>query len=266
LVTVCGTGCADAPSLPLLEWDASARAPRHVFLWSDPASEYLTRLRKTYALEEQVAGSTSDFERVRVICHWVHGLWRHDGNNVPAQFDPIFIITQAQQGQRFRCVEYGIVIAGCLKALGIPARVLGLKTSDVETRASGAGHVVAEAYLRDEGRWVMVDGQFDAVPVLGARPLSAVELQQALATSAPGLTVASLSQVDAPSYFGWVGEYLYYLDAQLDQRGPGVDTELWTLMLVPIGAPQPTAFQGRSGGPYFLFTDALADFYPVPTY
>lgn len=266
VVAVCCLAvCADSPRLPSLSWDTAPSSTPYRYRWSDPRSEYLTRLRVTYDLDAVVARSTTDLERVQAICNWAHKLFRHDGNNVPAQGDPISIIGLAQQGQRFRCVEYSIVIAGCLKSLSIPARVLGLKTKDVETRGSGAGHVVAEAYLRDEGRWVMVDGQFDAIPVLAGRALSAIEFQQALAQDS-GPTVLSLSQPDESSYFGWVGEYLYYFDTQLDQRGPGVSTDPASLMLVPLGAPEPHVFQGTSAIRNMSYTHSLADFYPTPEF
>lgn len=54
--------------------------------------------------------------------------------------------------KRFRCVEYSIVAAGALNALGIPARTVGLRTKYVETELWSAGHVVAEAYLKDLGK------------------------------------------------------------------------------------------------------------------
>ena len=78
-------------------------------------------------------------------------------------------------------MEYAIVTAACARACGFPSRVLALKREDVETAESSAGHVVAEVWLDQFGKWVFVDPQFDVVPELEGIPLNAVEFQEALA-------------------------------------------------------------------------------------
>ena len=185
---------------------AAAPAPTDTFQFrrSRPNETYLANLRTTYQLDALVAGKTTDFARVQAVCAWVHQQWKHNGQNTPQHYDPASILQEAAQGKQFRCVEYGIVLVGALTALGIPARTLGLEMADVETRKSGAGHVLAEAWLTDQHKWMLVDGQWDVIPLLNGVPLNAVELQKALAEQQPGLAVASPAGTSTRRYSRWI--------------------------------------------------------------
>ncbi len=198
--------------------------------------EYLERLRTEFVLDDIIAGATSDFDRVRAISTWVHGLWRHDGSNQPEYSDPIYILEQVAGGERFRCTEYALVIAGCLQALDIPARTVSLMTHDVETRSSGAGHVVAEAYLTDMGKWVFIDGQWNVIPVLEGLPLNAVEFQHALSTRKAGLELIGIGPLQGYFYRWWIAPYLYYFSVPHNSQ---------RLMLGPVGASEPQFFQQK---------------------
>ena len=73
------------------------------------------------------------------------------------------ILEAAETGMKFRCVEFGIVVAGCLNVIGIPTRVLALKTRGSELSRDGAGHVQAEAYPQSLNNWVLVDPQWKLI-------------------------------------------------------------------------------------------------------
>ena len=256
--------CADNFKVATLKFDEKPSTQSYAFRWDQTSSPYLTDLRNEYKLEEIIAGKKSDYEKMQAVCHWVRTRWEHNGSNEPQRPDPIGILQEAATGKRFRCVEYGIVISGALNALGIPARVLGLKTKDVETRESGAGHVVAEAYLRDQKKWIMIDGQFDVIPVLNGQPLNAVEFQRALAEAKPGLSVYSFSGTQANNYFFWVAPYLFYFDTELDARVGLIGKNAGSMMLVPIGEKEPTVFQRKWPIGKMQYTHSIADFYPQP--
>jgi hypothetical protein len=140
---------------------------------------------------------------------------------------------------------------------------VALAREDVETAESGAGHVVTEAWLEDRRKWIMVDGQFDVIPLLDGQPLNAVELQHAIATKAKGLTVASLSDTNAERYFEWVAPYLYYFHTPLDQRYPAAASRT-ELCLVPVGAKPPTVFQKKWSFGSEAFTHSVGLFYAPP--
>ena len=223
--------------------------------WVNYSEDYLTTLRSEYSLEELVAHAVSDIERVAIVTDWVHNLWQHHGSNAPKEGHPLFILREVAKGERFRCVEYAVVIEGCLQALGIPARTLGLKMKDVETRASSAGHVVTEAYLKDMDKWVMIDGQWNAIPFIGSTPISAVELQAAIALKDRELTFPKLSRSRGLLYKKWMSPYLYYFDVTLNGT---------RIMLAPEGAKEPTVFQQKWPLTVDVFTHSVRDFYARP--
>lgn len=260
-VSVPAMNVVGAMPIPMLQF--ADHEETYEFIWNDPADPYLTELRTRYELGKLVAGAKSDLARVKIVSAWVSGLWHHDGRNTPKQNDPLYILDQVQKGERFRCVEYAIVINGCLNALGIPSRILSLKTADVETREYGAGHVVAEAWLRDAKRWAFADGQWNAIPTYDGEPVSAVEFQRYLAQGTSDLRIAGFSSRERTKYFKWIAEYLCYFDTPLDSRVVG-QTSTQKLMLVPAGAPKPKVFQRNWPLANIIFTNSARAFYPIP--
>lgn len=259
------SGCnyVGVPQSELLEFDHHS-LEKYEFKWSLPDDLYLTRLYEELAVEEIISGADTELEKVKAATIWTHNLWRHDGSNQPEESDPIAIVREAEEtGQNFRCVEYSIVLNGVLNSLGIPSRVLALKTKDVETRKSGAGHVVVEAYVEEYGKWVFIDPQWNAIPILDDIPLNAVELQKALAEREAQLTISGLSAIRQRVYRNWISEYLFYFDVRVDNRFSD-DTSDQRLMLVPIGADKPRVFQRRWPVENMSYTHSLPVFYPAP--
>jgi hypothetical protein len=254
-----------------VSYDASAKAPAYQFWYESGASnEYLNRLKTQYLLEKVVEGARSDSARALRILHWSHRQWEHNGDNEPRKRDAISILEEARtEGKQFRCVEYGIVGTAALNAMGLPARVLGLKMRDVETIEGGAGHVLLEVYLPDLKKWVLMDGQWDAMPVLNGVPLNAAELQQAIATNYDALEIRSLSGVSKADYVRFVYSYLYYMDVAFDNRELAGGEKMRhegkrSLMLVPQGAKEPRIFQKARPIDYAIYTRSMADFYAPP--
>lgn len=230
---------------------------------------YLAQLRQQYNLDAVVQGAQNDTERALRLLHWVHQQWDHNGSNQPTKSDALSILEEVKLGKQFRCVEYGIVATSCLNAFGLKSRVLALKTKDVETTESGAGHVLLETWLPDLQKWVLLDGQWDVMPVLRGKPLNAVEFQQAIASNYKDLEIRSLSGASKMSYVNWIAPYLYYLDVKFDNReGLGLEREKvngkGSLMLVPAGAKEPTVFQKLNPINYCVYTRSLAAFYAKP--
>ena len=127
-----------------------------------------------------IENKIEDIDKVLSVLNWTHNQWRHNGSNEPSKNDALTILKEARGGKKFRCVEYGIVASTALQSLNFKARVLGLKTADVETKKYGAGHVLAEVWMPQFNKWVLIDGQFNLMPILENVPLNAVEFQQAI--------------------------------------------------------------------------------------
>ena len=253
-----------------LEFNVTNKIPAYTLLYEqNQNNDFMNTLRKQYNLDEIVAGAANDTEKALRMVNWVHKQWKHNGMNQPSKPDALTILAEAKEGKQFRCVEYGTVTAASLNAIGLPARRLGLKTKDVETTQFGAGHVLLEVYLPDLKKWVMLDGQFDVMPVLNNVPLNAVEFQQAIANNYDKLEIRSLSGTSKTQYVNWIYPYLYYFDVRFDNREgvafqrETVDTKQ-SLMLIPVGAKQPKVFQIVNPLDYCKYTNSIVDFYQAP--
>ena len=231
-------------------------------------NEYLQLLRSKFPIDSLIKDAKIDMDKAFKILNWVHRQWNHDGNNEPLKNDAISILEESKEGKNFRCVEYGIVSVACLNAVGLKARKLSLKTKDVETTQYGAGHVVAEVFLNDLKKWVLIDGQFDAMPVLNGIPLNAVEFQKAIGENYDQLEIKTSSDTPKEDYTNWIYPYLYNFDALFDNREGIKDKQLIdgksSLMLVPLGAKCPTVFQIKFPIDYVKYTHLLEDFYAQP--
>lgn len=257
------------PNYTVLHFDTTSK-DKNLKFWYEQNNnnEYLNLLRSKYPIDSLVKNTKTDTEKALKILHWVHNQWRHDGNNVPKKSDAISILEEVKEGKNFRCVEYSIVAAACLNAVGLKARILGLKTKNVETTKYGAGHVAVEVYLNDIKKWAFLDGQWDAMPMLNNIPLNAVEFQRAITENYNALEIITASDLSKRNYVDWIYPYLYYFDVLFDNReGTNFKNKVkgkTHLMLVPIGAKNPTIFQIIYKIDYCLYTNSLNDFYASP--
>lgn len=237
-------------------------------------SKYLDSLRRTFKIDEVVMGCKTDLERVLAILDWTHNQWKHNGSNTPKKGDAISILIEARTGKQFRCVEYGVVLAAALNSIGITARSIGLKTKNVETRESGAGHVATEAFLKDFEKWIFIDPQMNLIPTLNKVPLNAVEFNRALCDSRRSIKyinkTGKVKFLSAIMYNRWISPYLFFFDVIIDNRYGIERNDRLTckgkrsLMLVPSGVKNPTVFQIKYPIDYCLYTNCLDVFYGKP--
>ncbi|MEM6684996.1 MAG: transglutaminase-like domain-containing protein [Bacteroidota bacterium] len=220
---------------------AQADNPQLSFKYQEETSSYLEDLQAAYPLN--MPTTTTDMEKVLYVLNWTHSRWKHSGNNSPKKNDAISILQEAEEGGRFPCFAYAIVLRDQLNALGFKARTVYLKTADAKTRKGSPGHVATEVFLDDLQKWVFVDAQFNVMPSLNGVPLNAVEFQQAITTNFDTFKLKSLTKGALPSkrvYIDFVYDYLFYLDTTFDNRYSPDERHLVdgkaSLMLVPIGA------------------------------
>ncbi|KAA9345566.1 transglutaminase-like domain-containing protein [Adhaeribacter soli] len=256
---------------PAVKFEEKSKKAAYTFRYEIKPEDnvFLKQLRDDYNLNEVVKGAKNDTEKALKVMNWVHNQWKHNGSNQPSKSDALTILQEAKEGKQFRCVEYGIVTASALNAVGLKSRVLALKTKDVETTESGAGHVVLETYLNDLGKWVMLDSQWDAMPALKGKPLNAVEFQNAIVNNYEPLEIKSLSGLGKRTYANWIAPYLYYFDVKFDNREGELKDQLMvsgkkSLMLVPSRAKNPTVFQKQWPINNCVYTNSLVDFYAKP--
>lgn len=272
------TGCAMlhlSPSKKIypLRFEERASDPAYRFVFGEAATDTnLIRLRSRWPVAELVKNAQNEQEKVLLLLNWVRKRWEHNGWNDAKTNNACLILERAEKGEKFRCVEYGIVLKNVLMATGLKARTLGLMTRDVAKTKAGAGHVLTEVWLRDRQKWALVDAQFDAMPVLDGIPLNAVELQAALIARKPVQFVnhlGPLNKSQTAAYLDFIPHYLYYFTAAFDQRTVPAKERVKVqdktgLVLVPIGADEPRVFQRKYPMNSDLYTRSVADFYPRP--
>lgn len=238
------------------------------FWFPDVRDRMFSELRSLSNLE--LHPSASSLENAKDILGFTHNLFSHDGNNKPSATDPLTILIEAKAGQSFRCVEYSILATGLLWAYGIPARTLGLKTRDVETREYGAGHVVIEFWNSETKNWIMCDIQAGVIMGDSKSNFSAYELRAALdAGTKPEYTLITHSRFDSTekyqdrySYIEWIKQYLYFIDTPVHLSLGNEDRQAQQIvMLVPLNVRPPKIFQGMFKM-NALYTHSIIDFYP----
>jgi hypothetical protein len=231
---------------------------------------YYKRMKQQYPVDSVIAGSKDDAERVLRLLHWAHMQWKHNGNQAPQKSDAISILEEAKTGKGFPCFAYAEVLRAALNSVGIPTRRLALKTKNVETDPYASGHVVNEAWLPDQKKWVFIDPQEDIMPYYKGQPLNAVEFQRAVTRFKNKVELKSMSPINVDAYFNFVYAYLYYFDSGFDQRYNGGDrisfAQKSSMMLVPRGSKNPTkaGFYNNQSIDYCIYTNCIADFYKAP--
>jgi hypothetical protein len=248
-----------------VEWDRVPGGPPTV-LADDPDCEEFGRLRREHNLDAVVEGSRTDRERLLRIVSWAHRSFAHDGANKPSSSDPLTILSEAAEGTGFRCVEYATLVVAGARALGMPARELCLATRDVEARPSGAGHVVAEVWLRDAQAWAFADAQAGIVPERNGAPLNAVQFREAIWNEDPDIKCTGGADGECEEYQSWILPYLYYFFLRGDQRFyADSGGRVRDVMLLPVGARRPGASR-RTSGVYnnTRFTSNPEVFYALP--
>lgn len=237
------------------------------FKYPDVNDPVFAELKLEAGIELSVADTIS---KAKIIIGYAHTLFAHDGDNQPSSLDALTILKEAKRGESFRCVEYSILAAGLLWVYGIPARVAGLKTQDVETREFGAGHVVIEFWVPERQKWVMCDVQWGVMPKSNDLFLTAAEFGEAIRAEKfieyETVEGSRFTSGKGAEYTNWIREYLYFYDTDIQVLHTGKYTiedakkEL-KLMLVPKGVKPPKMFQ-NAFKVNLICTDNLSDFYP----
>ncbi|TFB07995.1 hypothetical protein E3V08_06165 [Candidatus Atribacteria bacterium MT.SAG.1] len=211
----------------------------------------------------------SEIDKMREISGYAHSLFSH-GNDKSSLLNPITIIEEARKGKSFRCVEHSFLGAGLLWAYGIPARTIGLKTKDVETREVYAGHYTIEFWNYEFKKWIMIDVQFGIIPKYKEGFLSAFELGEKLDQGLPVKYIPIVksrfsSEKNSKEYTEWIHKYLYFFDTFLNLKLNTTEENRFSdkrVMLIPLGVNPPKVFQ-RIFPINAIYTHSVLDFYSL---
>jgi hypothetical protein len=133
--------------------------------------EVLAPLRLEEGLDEVVAGSSSDLEALSRLMAWTADQWELGTPNPYPPPDARIILRDIRSGFTGGfCAQYCFVLLQAAQSFGVPARMVTI-----------IGHEVVEAWLRDQGRWVVLDPTYLLQVVDGeGRPLNALEIRRRL--------------------------------------------------------------------------------------
>ena len=125
---------------------------------------YSKQLRAFVSQHQFPTEESSETKFAVNVLRWVNQQWEHDGANEPPKDSRALEILQNVYGkkEKYRCVEFGIVLSQALNAYGFITRTLALRTPNVAYGGFGQGHVAAEAWINELGKWIFMDGQFGA--------------------------------------------------------------------------------------------------------
>jgi hypothetical protein len=225
-----------------IEWDNSKmnELPQIQKFNTTDFSQYLKTEHFNFEL---IMANSTDLEKAFFIMNWAHTRWSHRGDNDPHTMDPKIILEKAKKGEQFRCVEYAVITAAMAQTIGLQARVVGIRRADVETAFSSAGHVIAEIFLADKNKWIMVDPQWARIPIIKNEPIGTTEFAKALGQKeVQFLTDENVIKYDS-TYYDWITPYLYYISFRIDQRYGFNSENRDQIILIPKGAKIPEKFQ-----------------------
>lgn len=150
------------------------------YLPIDPINnKEVASLRSYTGIEKVISKDDTDFVQALKIAKFTSEAWGHDGfNSNPKKQDALTILKLAEKGASFACVQFASVFVQLCQSVGIPARVLNVRTRNPDLGSSGHGHVTAEYFDNQLCKWVWVDPQIHAYAVYRNRPLSCNELAE----------------------------------------------------------------------------------------
>ena len=150
-------------------------------IWEDSDHPAVAALREI--LPTDVTRDASRLERVQRLSSWLASSWEHTNSDRTSQYAPWDAATILEWGKSevghngvrpvVMCVQFAVAFVSACQALGIAARCAAV-TRGVHT---GEGHFVAEVWLPECEKWVLVDPNTDAMFWKGDEPLSLKEVQ-----------------------------------------------------------------------------------------
>lgn len=194
-----------------VDWQISETKEIPKIIFFQPGIDSLEALTKAGFDKDVVSALSTDLAKANFVMNWSHGLWSHNGDNDPGTTNPKMILEKAQAGDKFRCVEYSVMTVAAARSVGLNARVVGLRTREIETADYGAGHVVAEIYLTDLKKWIMVDAQWALIPFVDGTPAPAAELAASLGKKNIQFMNSKGEIIRDENYLSWISPYLYYI-------------------------------------------------------
>jgi len=143
-------------------------------------------LKSNYPIVD-IAGNGDDFSKATNLLHWVSDNIYHKGDysgSISANaLDYLDYSFGKDSSYGINCVGLSTVLSECLLSIGIKARKVFIMPC---SPYDGDNHVVAQAYIKEMGKWVMFDPTLNAyISNEKGEYLSLLELRNHLADQTP---------------------------------------------------------------------------------
>lgn len=147
----------------------------------DPSTPRVDALRQR--LPAAALADAGTVERGRALSSWLANTWEHTSSGRAEQYAPWDAETLLRWGADRRghngkrpiamCVHYAAAFVSAAQAAGMNARC-AVTTEDTNGQA---GHFVAELWVPELSKWIVVDPNTDAMFVRDGTPMSMTEIQ-----------------------------------------------------------------------------------------
>lgn len=171
--------------------------PAFPFTYQDMTDLRVRKLADRAGLDDMIRESKSELELVRRISDWANTRFGHMIPLPYSTWDANEILDRVERGDTFFCTFKAVLFVQLCNAAGLTACVLGINRKDADA------HTVAEVYVNELRKWVLVDPWLNCWYERDGIPLSPLEMHDSI--SRPGGIVLS---------FGPHGRGLEYWDVR----------------------------------------------------
>jgi hypothetical protein len=171
---------AEGRRIEVLEYDNGDASPwAEYFTFDSPGHAKLVQLRSNYKLDGVVAGAKNDLERAVAIKSWVGAHWKFSVPEAETfrDWSAVALLERGRRGKWGWCGQSAMIFQQACMSAGLPARFI-----ELGNETTPAGHFTTEVYLREHGKWAVIDStplaDFDVYYTVGGVPQSALEMHR----------------------------------------------------------------------------------------
>lgn len=234
------------------------------FIYKQLDSQYLGDLKEYVIKQGFKIKEIDEVQFVQQALKWTNEQWDHDGmNESPKGSTALSILKNVyEKKQKYRCVEFGLVLADVLQSYGFVTRSVSLRAPDVAYSGLGGGHVATEVRVNDLNKWVFLDAQF-GIFVTRKNENTILNYSEIYQEKKSGhwedLAVHFVNEKDqdeknSKAYKDFLKKYFGSMSTSADVNSPSISLQLES-------KDWPLTFQGLSTRD-LVYTDDVKQFYP----
>jgi hypothetical protein len=149
------------------------------FQYSSATDSSIKAVSRQFETNKFIDDLESNLTKATKITHVLYKIWKKTtGEPFSNWHDPLLISKKMKAGEAVDQRSLAVVLAACLIAEHVPARLVFLQNLTGKTDQK---YVVVEAWIRENQTWAVCDPSLDFIPAEYGRPLPATDLQSNIA-------------------------------------------------------------------------------------